>query len=123
MVQDWAGLLLATVGELFGPSEEVLLPASIHGQPRTRYKKPPLFGRVGKTAHRGAARHPSLIPGNEIESRSQLLGEQPRPPRTSAQPVNAGLTGTAKIDEQRSDSVLRIGRGQFDDRKVNLLIA
>ena len=99
MVQDWAGLLLAAVGEVLRPCEKFLLSAGIHGQPRTRYEKLPLFGRVGKTAHCRTARHPPLIPRNEIESRSQFLGEQPWPSRTSAQPVNAGLAGTPEIDE------------------------
>src|ERR1700739_3608291 len=109
-------MLVTAVGEFCGPGEQGLLPASISGQPRTRYEELPLSGCVGKTARPCAARHPALIPRDEIKSRSQLFGEQPRPPRPFTQSVNAGLAGTSKIDEERTDSTARIGRGKFDHR-------
>ena len=56
----WPGLPLESVGELLGRSEELLLDLSGYAQPRTWYKKPLLFGRVAKTAHRGAACDPPL---------------------------------------------------------------
>src|SRR4051794_25755850 len=123
MVQNRAGLLRTAVGEVLRPREEIVLSAFIDRQTRTGYQELPLLGSIGETTNRSAAGHPPLVPRDEIESRSKFLGEQPRPACTSAQSVNAGLTGAAEVDEQRSDSALRIGRGQFDHCEVELLVA
>ena len=120
VIQDRPRTVPTAVGEPLRPREELVLRRGVGGQPRAGYEVLPLFCVVGKAAHGRAAGYPALVPGDEIEARSQLIGEQPRPPRPLAQPIHPGITGTTEVDEQRADSLARIGRRQLDHRQVDL---
>src|SRR5262249_23304753 len=114
VIPDLAAALRAVPVEVqIGVHPDLLLRRIARERERREVRRPLLVG--AEAAERGAAADPARVEADEIEPRPYLgRGEEWT---GEGRVVDAGASRPAWIQEQRTDSVRLVGRGQPHDRQ------